>query len=56
MTIYEENGYANRKEYLTDLADIYGVAVDTVFMMASVLGSSEDFDGLVTHIQDECGY
>jgi hypothetical protein len=29
-----------------------GVDVDTVLTLASMLGSSEDFDGLVTAIED----
>ena len=57
MNRYQEDGYANRKEYLISLADEYGVDVDTVFTLASVLGPSEDFDGLVSTIQDHAdGY
>ena len=52
MTIYQENGFENRKEYLEDLADTYGIDVQTVFTLASILGSSEDFDGLVTALED----
>lgn len=52
-TVYEENGFKNRKEYLIDLADTYGVDKKQVFMLASMLGESEDFDGLVTSIQDD---
>ena len=54
MNIYQENGFENRKEYLQSLADDYGVDVDTVFAMAAMLGKSEDFDGLVTAIEDHC--
>jgi hypothetical protein len=53
MSAYEEQGFANRKEYLIDLADQYGVDQEDVFMLASVLGPSEDFDGLITSIEDE---
>ena len=52
-TVYEENGFKNRKEYLIDLADTYGVDKRQVFTLASMLGESEDFDGLVTSIQDD---
>jgi len=52
MSIYTDNGYKNRKDYLENLADEMGIDTDTVFMMASVLGSSEDFDGLVTSLED----
>jgi len=53
MSIYTENGYENRRHYLLCLADDYGVDIATVTAMASILGPSEDFDGLVTAIQDE---
>ena len=52
MTIYQENGYDNRKHYLTCLADDLGIDVQTVFTLASILGSTEDFDGLVTALED----
>jgi len=52
MSIYTDNGYESRRDYLTQLAGDYGVDVDTVMMMASMLGPNEDFDGLVTHIED----
>lgn len=51
-SIYTDNGYANRKDYLKSLADDYGVPYDVVASLASVLGSSEDFDGLVSEIED----
>ena len=50
--IYQEHGFENRKEYLEDLADQFGVSVQTVFDLASFLGRSEDFDGLVTSLED----
>ena len=49
MSIYIENGYANRKEYLDELREEYGELVD---VMTSVLPSSEDFDGLITALED----
>lgn len=52
MSIYKENGFENRKEYLEDLADTYGIDVQTVFTLASILGSNEDFDGLVCALED----
>ena len=51
-TIYQEEGFANRREYLDSLADEYGLDKSEVYMMASMLGSSEDFDGLVSHCED----
>lgn len=53
MTIYEKHGHATRKDYLLSLAEDYGVPVRTVFTLASILGPSEDFDGLVTSLEDE---
>lgn len=52
MSIYTENGYENRRAYLLDLADEYGLDKSIVFMMADVLGPNEDFDGLVCELQD----
>jgi hypothetical protein len=51
-TIYQQKGYESRSDYLDDLADQYGVDSYTVHMMADLLGPSEDFDGLVTSLED----
>ena len=51
-TIYEKNGYENRKDYLNCLADDYGLSRQEVYTIASMLPSSEDFDGLVTSLED----
>lgn len=55
MSVYKENGYENRKEYLNSLVDEYGVEKETVFYLASILGANEDFDGLVTQLEDMHG-
>lgn len=52
MSIYTENGYKNRREYLESLADEFGADTDTVFALADILGESEDFDGLVSELED----
>mgnify|MGYP000274111752 CR=1 FL=1 len=52
-TIYQDKGYKNRLEYLESLAEEYGVDISTVFALANVLGPEEDFDGLVSSLQDE---
>lgn len=49
MSIYTDNGYANRKEYLDELREEYGNLVD---ILIGVLPSSEDFDGLVIALED----
>ena len=52
MNIYQENGYKNRTDYLKHLAEDYDVSIGTVILLASTLGKSEDFDGLVTAVED----
>lgn len=50
MSVYTENGYTNRKEYLNELRDEYGA--DLVNTLITVLPASEDFDGLLTALED----
>jgi hypothetical protein len=50
--IYLENGYENREDYLKSLAEDYDVGLNTVHMLASLLGPDEDFDGLVSELED----
>lgn len=52
QTVYEREGYLSRRNYLETLADEYGLEAETVFSMASILGPNEDFDGLITALQD----
>lgn len=52
---YIEEGYANRREYLEGLADDFGLDKSVVFGLAEILGKSEDFDGLVTELEDISG-
>ncbi len=52
MSIYEENGYLNRNQYLQELSEEYGVDIDSVVALATVLGKEEDFDGLVSALED----
>lgn len=52
MTVYQEHGYNNRRDYLRGLAQEMEIDTNTVFMMADLLGESEDFDGLVTSLED----
>ena len=51
--IYIENGYENREDYLQCLAEEYDADIETVKALADVLGESEDFDGLVTALEDD---
>ena len=50
--IYIERGYADRAEYLEDLALEYNVPLETVLVLADTLGPSEDFDGLISSLED----
>lgn len=53
--VYIENGYENRKHYLKCMSEDYGVPLDVVYSLASMLGSSEDFDGLINALEDAEG-
>lgn len=53
MTIYTDNGYADRNEYLDTLREEYGS--DLVNTLITILPESEDFDGLVTELEENCG-
>ena len=52
MTISQQHGFESRADYLADLADTLGVDLRTVEILADLLGPSEDFDGLVTSLED----
>jgi hypothetical protein len=52
-SIYIENGYRDRQDYLQSLADELNIPFGIVKMCAEMLGPSEDFDGLVTTLEDE---
>jgi hypothetical protein len=43
---------SEREEYLRNLAAEYGVPTDFVFELAYILGESEDYDGLVSALED----
>ena len=52
MNVYTQNDYKDRTDYLRSLADQYGVAPMVVFELAGLLGDVEDFDALVTSLED----
>lgn len=55
MNAYTNNGFTDRAEYLESLCDEYDA--NTVHMLADLLGPEEDFDGLVTGLEDHAaGY
>lgn len=53
--IYREHGYNDRDDYLSCLAEDMGVDLEIVQTLADLLGPNEDFDGLVTSLQDYAG-
>lgn len=42
----------NNINYLRELSDDYNVPIDTVVMLADMLGENELYDGLVTELED----
>ena len=50
--IYKEKGYEDRDHYLRNLSEEHCVDLEQVIMMSDLLGPNEDFDGLVTTIED----
>lgn len=52
MSVYTDEGYKSRMDYLECLAEDNGAELQLVLAAATVLGPDEDFDGLVTLVQD----
>lgn len=52
MSAYIEAGYDNRSQYLEALSEEYDVNSDNVFALASLLRENEDFDGLISALED----
>ena len=50
--IYQQKGYADRDDYLTCLSEDYGISIEDVYSLADMLGENEDFDGLVSALED----
>ena len=50
--IYQQNGYADRDDYLNCLSEDYGVSIEDVYSLAEMLGENEDFDSLVLALED----
>ena len=56
IDVYKENGFADREEYLSALAESYDLDLEEVVRpLADLLGPIEDFDGLVSALEDEAG-
>ena len=52
MTIYQDQGYESREDYLRMLAEDYSLTYDSVVAIADTLGEDEDFDGLLCALED----
>lgn len=50
MNDYKAHGYADRAEYLEELCEEYPRPF--VMALADLLGPGEDFDGLITGLED----
>ena len=53
---YYAHGYNSRTEYLQSLADEYNLPLEVVLVLADALGPNEDFDGLVTSLEEAEDY
>jgi len=53
-SIYLENGYKNRDDYLESLADDYGLPLEFIHSLADML-KGEEFDGLINALEDAEG-
>ena len=52
--IYRDNGYNDREDYLSCIAEDYGLDLEQVVRpIANLLSSSDDFDGLIAMLEDE---
>lgn len=49
---YIEQGYENRADYLSSMSEDYSVPIDVVYAVAELLGRNEDFDGLISALED----
>ena len=50
MNPYKDHGFENREDYLESLTLDYDA--DAVYLLADLLGKNEDFDGLITMLED----
>ena len=50
MSIYSDNGYSDREDYLNQLRDDYGARL--VNQAIARFNPSQDFDELITHLEN----
>lgn len=53
--LYQDKGFKDRNHYLQSLVD-NGNDEDMVYALADTFGPSEDFDALVTTLEDQSEY
>jgi hypothetical protein len=51
-SVYVRNGFKDRQHYLNSLSDEYGVDMYSLSCIADMLGENEDFDGLISSLND----
>lgn len=54
-SVYLKQGFKNRRDYLECMSEDYGVPLNVVYSLADMLGESEDFDGLISALEDAEG-
>jgi len=52
MSIYTEQGYKSRRDYLEQMAQEFDVPFEAVLAASDILGPDEDFDGLIATLED----
>lgn len=52
LTPYIDAGYQDRRSYLAAMAEERGLKQKTVFELAEILGPEEDFDMLITQLDE----
>lgn len=52
-SVYQAQGFSNRDEYIASLSEEYGEGL--VYTLTSFMPPSEDFDGLISELEDNFG-
>ena len=52
MNEYQSAGFADRRAYLDNLSEQMDIERRMVYQLAQMLGPNEDFDGLITTLED----
>ena len=51
-SLYSLKGFRNRRDYLRSLSKEYKIPFRDVMTLANILGPVEDFDGLLTELEN----